>query len=341
MITARQIADYVSGQLIGEETIHITGVSSIGEAGPGDLAFIDNPKYASYLKDARASLVIIGNGCPCPDGKSVIVVDNPTLSFSKALELFMKPEKLFHPGIHQTACIHQNCTLGENVSIGPNVVIEEDVSVADDVSIGAGCYIGVETKIGQATKLYPGISVLARSVIGKNVVIHAGTVIGSDGFGFTKVNGKNAKLPQLGNVVIEDDVEIGANVTIDRARFGSTVIGQRTKIDNLVQIAHNVWIGADSIIVAQAGIAGSATLEKNVTIAGQVGVGGHLKIGESAIIMGQSGVSKDVPAGEKWFGYPARNAIEANKQQVFLKKIPELMKKIKMLEKEIHEIKKN
>ena len=341
MITAHQIAEHVSGNLIGNGTITIKGVCGITDAQKGDLSFIDNSKYVSYLKDTQASLVIVGKDCPVPEGKNVIVSENPSLAFSKALDFFMEPERIFTQGIHSMAFIHSGAKIGNNVSIGPFTVVEEGVSIADDVMIGSGCYLGVKSKIDKGTKIYPRVSVFARSCVGREVVIHSGTVIGSDGFGYVKVEEKYHKIPQLGNVIIKDNVEIGANVTIDRARFGSTIIEKDVKIDNLVQIAHNVKICEGAIIVAQVGISGSSQVGKHAILAGQVGIAGHLSIGDNAVVMAQSGVSKNVPAGEKWFGYPARNVMETNKQLVNIKKIPQLLKEIKMLEKELNKLKKN
>ncbi|MFC1668321.1 UDP-3-O-(3-hydroxymyristoyl)glucosamine N-acyltransferase [Chlamydiota bacterium] len=338
MITSQQIARYISGTLVGDTALEITGIGDIINAKSGDLSFVDNKKYVTYLKTTQAALVIIGKNCPVPDEKTVVIVENPSLSFSKALELFIKPEKVFCPGIHETAVIHPRCNVGKNVSIGPYTVIEEKVNIEDGVCIGSGVYLGVGAAVGKNTKLYPGVIVYGRSVIGAEVIIQSGTVIGSDGFGYITVNGIHKKLPQLGNVIIEDAVEIGANVTIDRARFGSTIIEKGVIIDNLVHIAHNVRVGKNSIVVAQVGISGSTSIGQGAILAGQVGIAGHLTIGERAIILAQSGISKNVPPGEKWFGSPARNVIETNRQIVSLKKVPELIKKIKNLEQKVHTV---
>jgi UDP-3-O-[3-hydroxymyristoyl] glucosamine N-acyltransferase len=228
--------------------------------------------------------------------------------------------------------------LGKDVAIGPYVVVEDNVSIGDKSIIYAGCFIGHHTRIGRDTFIYPHVSIRERISIGNRVIIHCGTVIGSDGFGFATIKGLHHKIPQIGTVQIGDDVEIGANVTIDRARFDKTVIGNGTKIDNLVQIAHNVIIGENSIIVAQAGISGSTTIGKGVTLAGQAGLVGHITIGDGAVVAAQAGVTKSVPPNVTVSGYPARQHDAAKKVNACVQNLPKLYAKVEELKKKIEEL---
>jgi UDP-3-O-[3-hydroxymyristoyl] glucosamine N-acyltransferase (EC 2.3.1.-) len=251
----------------------------------------------------------------------------------------ISPEDTKHPkGIHKTAIIAKSVKLGKGVAVGPFCVIEEGAQIGDRSVIYASCYIGYKTKIGKDCLIYPKISIRDKITIGDRVIIHGGTVIGSDGFGFATVKGLHHKIPQIGTVVIEDDVEIGANVTIDRARFDKTIIGRGTKIDNLVQIAHNVVVGENSIIVAQAGISGSTVIGNNVTLAGQAGLVGHITIGDGAIVAAQAGVTKSVPPNTMVSGYPAREHESARKVIACVQRLPELVETIRDLKKRIEEL---
>jgi UDP-3-O-[3-hydroxymyristoyl] glucosamine N-acyltransferase len=243
-------------------------------------------------------------------------------------------------GIHSTAILGKNVSLGKDAAIGPYVVIEDGVSIGDKTVIYSGCFIGQNSKIGSQTLIYPNVSIRERVSIGSRVIIHSGTVIGCDGFGFVTVEGKHHKIPQVGTVEIGDDVEIGANVTIDRARFDKTVIANGAKIDNLVQIAHNVCVGENSIIVAQVGISGSTTLGKNVILAGQVGVVGHINIGDNAVVMAQSGVNKSVPSGTMVWGYPAKPAETARRVNACVQNLPRLYNTVSELKKKIEGLEK-
>jgi UDP-3-O-[3-hydroxymyristoyl] glucosamine N-acyltransferase len=252
---------------------------------------------------------------------------------------FMAPSQIRHPkGIHPTVILGKDVSLGRDVAIGPYTVIEDNVSIAEATIIYSGCFVGHHTKIGKNTLIYANVSIRERISIGNRVIIHSGTVIGSDGFGFATIEGLHHKIPQIGTVEIDDDVEIGANVTIDRARFDKTVIGRGTKIDNLVQIAHNVVIGENSIVVAQVGISGSTTVGKNVVLAGQVGLVGHIAIGDNVVVMAQSGVSKSIPAGTMAWGYPAKPADVAKRVNACVQNLPRLYETIKELKKKIEEL---
>jgi UDP-3-O-[3-hydroxymyristoyl] glucosamine N-acyltransferase len=260
---------------------------------------------------------------------------NPYYASSKAIGLFHEPRKSYPEKIHSTSLLGEEVTIGKEVYIGPYVIIEDRVKLSDKVVILAGSFIGENTAIGENTLIYPRVTIRENVNIGKNVIIHSGTVIGSDGFGYAKEKGTYHKIPQVGKVVLEDDVEIGANVTIDRATLGETRIKKGTKIDNLVQIAHNVQIGENTIVVAQVGISGSTKVGKNVTLAGQVGLVGHIEIGDNVIVAAQSGVSKSLHPGKIYFGYPAREHSKARKIEAVVSLLPQYVEKIRELEKRI------
>lgn len=336
-ITLKEIAKAIGGELVGEPDTVITGISGIKEAKYGDITFLANPKYEPLLATTQASAVIASKGIKTAD-KPLVRCDNPSLAFAKAVNLFM-PQKIKHPqGIHPTALVSGKAKLGQGVSIGAYTIIEDNVAVGDASVIYGGCYIGYNTTIGKDCLIYSHVSIRERVEIGNRVIVHSGTVIGNDGFGFASVDGVQEKIPQIGTVVVEDDVEIGANVTIDRARFDKTIIGKGTKIDNLVQIAHNVIVGQDCIIVAQAGVSGSTVLGKGVILAGQAGLVGHISVGDKAIIGAQAGVTKSVPAHTMVSGYPAREHNEAKRVNACVQNLPALYKKIKDLEEKIKKL---
>lgn len=335
--TLREIAEFIDGKVVGDENIVITGVSGIKEASKGDITFLANPKYFPLVEKTAASAIITSADIQTPD-KSLIHTKNPSLDFARVISLFA-PNALMHPkGIHPSAILGNDVSLGQNVAIGPYAVVEDEVSIGDNSVIYAHSFIGHHTKIGRDAIIYAHVSIRERITIGNRVIIHSGTVIGSDGFGFATIEGLHHKIPQIGTVEIGDDVEIGANVTIDRARFDKTIIGSGTKIDNLVQIAHNVVIGENSIIVAQVGISGSTTIGKNVTLAGQVGVVGHINIGDNAIVMAQSGVSKSVPEGTIVWGYPAKRQDIAKRVNACVQNLPRLYKTVEEIKKKIEEL---
>jgi len=336
--TLSEIAKLIDGKVIGNGDTLITGVSGIKEAQEGDITFLANPKYSPLMDKTRAAAIITSTDAQkC--AKPVILTENPSLAFAKAISMFM-PDDAGHPpqGIDYTVVMGKNVTLGKDVAIGPYVVIGDNVFIGDNTIIYAGCFIGHNTKIGNQTLIYPHVSIREHISIGNRVIIHAGTVIGSDGFGFVTIKGSHHKIPQVGTVEIADDVEIGANVTIDRARFDKTVIGRGTKIDNLVQIAHNVVIGENSLIVAQVGVAGSVVIGNNVTLAGQAGLVGHITIGDNAIVTGQSGVAKSVPADTMVSGYPARPFMTTQRVNASLQNLPKLFDLVRELKKKVEEL---
>lgn len=291
-----------------------------------------NPKYLSLMDGTGASAIITSRDVSSAP-KPIIRTDNPSLAFAKVVSLFAKIELNCPKGIHPSALIGKDVKLGKNVAIQAYCIIEDGVEIGDGTLLYAGVYLGQHTKVGKDCIIYPHVSIRERIAIGNGVVIHNGTVIGSDGFGFAKVKGMHHKIPQIGTVVIEDNVEIGANVTIDRARFDKTIIGRGTKIDNLVQIAHNVVIGENSIVVAQTGISGSTVVGKNVTLAGQAGLVGHITVGDNAVVGAQAGVTKSVPANTFVSGYPAKPHKLAKRINACIQKLPELFKKVSQLEK--------
>ncbi|PIQ89821.1 MAG: UDP-3-O-(3-hydroxymyristoyl)glucosamine N-acyltransferase [Candidatus Omnitrophica bacterium CG11_big_fil_rev_8_21_14_0_20_42_13] len=335
--TLSEIAKIIDGEVVGDGSIVITGLCGIKEANPGDLTFVANSRYLPLIKHTQASAVITSKDIESAS-KPIIKTENPSWAFAKMVS-FLSPNHALHPaGIHPTAILGKNVKLGKNVAIGPYTVVEDEVSISDDTTIYASCYVGHHCVIGACVLVYPNVSIRERVVIGKNVIIHSGSVIGSDGFGFATVRGIHEKIPQIGTVLIEDNVEIGANVTIDRARFDKTIIGKGTKIDNLVQIAHNVVIGENSIVVSQAGISGSTTIGKGVILAGQAGIVGHITIGDGAVVAAQAGVTKSVPANTKVSGYPAKPHETAKRVNACLQRLPELHKTINLLKEKIKEL---
>ena len=334
--TLAEIAELIGGEVVGDRTLVITGVNGIHEAKEGELTFVSNSKYVPIAKETKASAIIISRDMSIP-GKTVILTDRPSIAFTEVISLFASAGQSNFKGIHASAVIADDALIGKNVSVGPNVIIEDGVSIGDGCVIYGGVFIGHKTAIGNNCIFYPNVVLMHRSIIGNNVIIHSGTVVGSDGFGYEQVDGKHKKIPQIGIVVIEDDVEIGANVTIDRARFDKTFIGRGTKIDNLVQVAHNVSIGEDCIIISQVGISGSVSIGKNAILAGQVGVVGHLTIGEGALITAQSAVMKSVPPFTKALGSPAR-AYADQKLPLYIKEIKELKKQVKELKEKIDSV---
>jgi UDP-3-O-[3-hydroxymyristoyl] glucosamine N-acyltransferase len=332
-----EIAKFLKGELVGDPDLEITGLAKIQSATKGDLTFLANPKYEKYLESTQASAVLINKSQPPPD-LNHIKVDDPYLSFLEILNLFYPAKDPDFNGVHSTAVVADTATIGKNVQIGPHVFIGDLVKIGDNSILYPNCVILDNVQIGKNCRFYPRVSVREGCQIGNRVIIHDGTVIGSDGFGFAPDGEKYKKIPQMGIVVIEDDVEIGANTTIDRATIGETIIKSGCKIDNLVQIAHNVEIDTNTVVAAQTGISGSTKVGKHVTIAGQVGTVGHIEIGDNAILAAKSGISKDVPPGEIWFGYPAMTIMKQKKIEASLRRLPEMSKKVNKLVKQLEQL---
>jgi UDP-3-O-[3-hydroxymyristoyl] glucosamine N-acyltransferase len=332
--TLQQLAETSGGELVGDASLQITGAASLVEATPGEISFFGNRKYIGVLRKTRASAVFVPADFAEAITPAQIRVSNPIKAFEQVVLKFAPRPIKFATGIHPTAVVDPSALLGERVSIQPYAVIEAGARVGDDTIIGAGSYIGHETVIGSGCLIYPRVTIRERSRIGSRVIIHSGAVIGADGFGFEMVDGRQEKIQQLGIVQIDEDVEIGANTTVDRARFGRTWIQQGVKIDNLVQIAHNVVIGKNSVIVAQTGISGSTRVGERVTMAGQVGIVGHVEIADGSVIAAQSGVSKSVPGGV-WFGYPAGPIDEIKQQIAWIRSLGKLFARVKEIEKKL------
>ncbi len=338
-ITVQELAALVGGQFASgaDAEVKITGAASIDEARAGDVTFFGNAKYLAALKKCRATAALVPADFAEDVPPIAIRCANPTLAFSEILARTAPPPIVFAPGVHPSAVVAADATIGEGASIQPHAVVEAGARIGARSVIGAGSYVGHEAVVGDDCQLAARVSIGARCVIGHRVVLHSGVVIGSDGFGFELKDGRHVKIPQTGIVQIDDDVEIGANTTIDRARFGRTWIGEGTKIDNLVQIAHNVQIGRHCILCAQVGISGSTRLGDYVVLGGQVGTVGHIEIGSQSQVGAQSGVSKSVPPGQIWFGSPAMPIRDTKEQLARIALLPRLFDRVKALEQKARE----
>ena len=332
--TLQEIAKLCGGELHGDPATAIAGAASLSEAVPGEITFYADPRYLERLRKTRASAVVVPSDFSEKIAAAQIRVANPSKAFEKVVLKFAPKPIEFAPGVHHSAVVDSTARLGSGISIQPHAVIEANVVIGDQSVIGAGSYVGAESVIGESCMIYPNVTIRERTKIGARVMIHSGAVIGADGFGFEIVDGRYQKIPQIGIVQIDDDVEIGANTTVDRARFGRTWIQAGVKIDNLVQIAHNVIIGKNSIIAAQTGISGSTRIGDNVKMAGQVGVIGHLTIENDTIIAAQSGISKDLPGGA-WFGSPAVPLQDAKRQIALIHRLGKLFDRLKAIEKKL------
>lgn len=333
---ASEIAGIVGGVLEGDSDPTLTGIAPLDQARGDELSFLAHPRYATYLATSAAGAILVTRALESrvPAGVPRIVVDDVHRALAVLLPRFY-PEPPRAPGIHATAIIEEGVQLGRDAEVGPYVVVGagavvgERVRIGAHAVIGAGCRIGDDVVIHPHVTLYPGVEVGARSIL------HSGVRVGVDGFGYVWDGSRHVKVPQVGRCRIGEDVEIGANTTIDRGSVGATVIEDNVKIDNLVHIAHNVRVGTSSIIVAQVGIAGSTRIGRNVTLAGQAGIPGHLHIGDGATIAAQAGVFGDVPAGEVYSGYPARPHRESLRAQAALARLPKLMERVQRLEREV------
>lgn len=338
-----EIAEYVGAQIspeVAASTAPIIRGASLNDAQQGDIVFYDNPRYLRSLRETKASAALV----PLDFAESVstilLRVANPSAAFTAILEKLSPPAAPYAAGIHSTAVIGTDVEIHPTASIQPQAVIEDGVRIGAGAVIGALSFIGRNSRIGDDSYIYPNVVIREDTLIGSRVIIHSGTVIGADGFGFKLVNGKHQKIPQMGHVQIDDDVEIGACTTIDRARFGRTWIQTGAKIDNLVQIAHNVVVGPHCLIVAQTGISGSSRLGRYVTLAGQVGVVGHIEIGDEVVVAAKSGVSKDTPARQQlmgMFGVPMK---EARELVAHYHRLPKTVAKLKAVEAELAELRK-
>ncbi len=339
-ITLQKLAELVDGELVsGSADSVITGLNSIAEAGPGDATFMGNIKYLPALKTTRAAAALVPldlEGIEAPPGLALIRVSNPTMAFSSVIRWFGPPSADFDPGVHPTAVVASRAVFDpQKVSIGAHAVIGEDVVIGDGTIIQAGVFIGRGARLGTDCVIHANVAIKDHCILGSRVIIHSCSAIGTDGFGYEMIKGRHQKVDQVGIVQIDDDVEIGSCSTVDRARFGRTWIGEGTKIDNLVQIGHNVVIGKHCMIVSQVGIAGSCRLGDYVTLAGQVGVVGHLEIGEHVVVLAKSVVTKSLPLAGAYVGYPAKPLVEGRKLMALPARIPDLLDRVRELERRL------
>lgn len=334
-MTAGELALFVEGRLEGPADRVIVGVASLRDATMEQVAFLEHPKYTSLLASSRAGVVLVGETASVPVGRAVIRVAQPSIAFGKIVEKMSPPPVRFHPGIHPKAHVDSTAKVDVTASVQPFAVIDAGAVVGARTVIGAGSYIGQEVRLGEDCLLYSHVTIRERCLVGNRVIVHVGAVIGSDGFGYEFTDNRYEKIPQVGIVQLEDDVEIGANATLDRGRFGVTLIQKGVKIDNLVQIAHNVVVGDHTAIAAQAGISGSTRIGKYVRVAGQVGTVGHITIGDGAILGAQSGVNHDVSPGKFVFGYPAQEHKEAMRMHGNILRLPQLLERVRKLEARI------
>ncbi|MEY3835604.1 MAG: UDP-3-O-(3-hydroxymyristoyl)glucosamine N-acyltransferase [Bacteroidota bacterium] len=336
--TAEQIAGMLEGTVEGNSSAEVSGLSKIEEGKAGTLTFLANPKYISHIYSTGASIAIVSNDFvaenPLPETLTLIRVADAYGSFAKLLEAYSQFKRP-RPGIHPSAVIDSSAVIGENVHIGAGVVIEPGANIGNNAVVMAQSFVGEHVKIGSFTTVHPGVKIYSDCVIGANCTLHAGVIIGADGFGFApQADNRYAKVPQIGNVVVEDRVEIGANTAIDRATLGSTIIREGVKLDNLIQIAHNVEIGKNTVIAALTGIAGSTKIGENCMIGGQVGIAGHLTIANGVKIAAQTGISASVLKENVVLqGTPAVDTMDFKKSYIIHRRLPQLLERIERLEK--------
>jgi len=333
ILTTAEVAAHLQGEVQGDPAASLTGFAPADRAQAGDLTFAENEAFFLQAEQSAAT-AIIADARFSSTSKIVIRVKNPRVAFAKALGLFF-PEPLFAAGIHPSAAVAASAQIDPSAHIGPHCTIGERVRIGAKVILQSGNFVGDDSILGEETRLFPNVTLYPRTEVGRRVRIHAGTVIGSDGYGYVLDGAFHRKVPQIGQVIIGDDVEIGANVTVDRGALGATRIGRGTKIDNLVQIAHNVVIGEHCLLISQVGIAGSAKLGNYVILAGQAGVAGHLTIGNQVTVAAQAGVMHSIPDGQKWLGAPAQPDRQMKRQMIAITQLPELIRRVAELEKKL------
>ncbi|CDE85576.1 uDP-3-O-acylglucosamine N-acyltransferase [Coraliomargarita sp. CAG:312] len=322
-------------EIQGDASVELSAISSLEKAKPGDLSFLGNKKYSPEVPKTKASAILLPRSYKgeVPEGATIVRVDDPSMELAKLCAIIEK--QLWpapKPSVHPTASVDESAKIGKGVFIGANVIVCEGAEIGDGVVLQGNNYVGRFAKIGENSFIMPNAVIMDYCELGKRVKLQPGCVIGSDGYGYVPVNGQHVKVPQVGKVVLEDDVEVGANTTIDRARFDKTLVGAGTKIDNLVQVAHNVEIGKCALLVSQVGISGSTHIGNYVVLGGQTGVAGHLKIGDGAMIGGQSGVNGDIPPKSYMRGTPPRPYMRAHKIEIFIGHLPELYDRVKDIE---------
>ncbi len=331
-ITLSELAEQVGGKVEGNGSVIIIGVAPIEKAVAGQISFIANNRYKIHIETTKASALILdpetdANNIPC------IRIKNPYLAFAKVIDIFYPKERTVEAGVDASSVIHESASIDSTVGIGPLCHVSKNAKIGNDSELISSVYVGRDVVIGDNCLFYPGVNILDGTKIGNNVIIHSSTVIGSDGFGYAESETGLKKIKQVGWVEIDDNVEIGSNVSVDRGALGPTRIGKGTKIDNLVQVAHNVEIGQHTIIVSQVGISGSTKIGNGVILAGQVGMVGHIELGDGVKVGAQSGLNKSVPAGKTVFGSPARDKMTAMRIEAALTRLPDLLKEFRILKK--------
>ncbi len=336
-ITAGELARLVGGELCGDDARVIRGVATLEDAGPDDLSWVGEARHLTRLAGSAAGVVLVPVGGAVSTERTVIRVADPNLALCTALAALAPPQPTVPPGVDPRSCVADSAVV-EGACVGPYVFVGPGAVVGAGTQLHPGVYVGAHSRIGRDCVLWPNVVLREYTTLGDRVVLHANVTIGADGFGYLQRNGRHVKIPQIGRVVIEDDVEIGANSCVDRARSGVTRVGRGTKIDNLVQIGHNVRIGEHCIIVAQCGISGSTTLGDHVVLAGQVGLIDHLKIGNRVVVAAKSGVARDIPDGQVWRGIPAVENSEYGRQAVGVRRLPEIMQQLRALTKRVEQL---
>lgn len=330
-----ELAHILGVRLEGDGSIEISKLNEIQVAASNEISFLSNPKYIKHIKTTQAAALIVSEDMEL-DFPNLLRSSNPKQTMQKALQLLNYKERVHKPGVHPTAVIDPEISVPESAEIDSGVVIAKDVKLGENVVLESNVVIGAGCRIGDHSHLYPNVVLYSDSIIGKHCIIHSGTVIGSDGFGFSVESGEIEKIPQTGNVILGNHVEIGANCAIDRGSIGSTSIGDGTKLDNLIHLAHNVRVGKNCFLTAQIGIAGSTELGDRVQMGGQGGIIGHLKVGNDVSIASRGGVTRDIPDGMMVSGFPARLHRDELKMEAFIKRLPELYKAVKTLEKQVN-----
>ncbi len=332
--TTADIAKHVAGEVLGDGAVPLAGFAPAETARAGDLTFAENEAWFERAEQSAASAILVPSHFTSVR-KILIRVANPRVAFAKVLPLFF-PERKLAPGIHPSAVVAASAEVDATAHVGPLCVVDERAKIGPRCVLEAGDYVGADCRLGEDTHLFPNVTLYAGTQAGRRVRIHAGTVVGADGFGYVFDQGRHLKVPQIGVVILGDDVEIGANTCIDRGALGPTVIGLGTKIDNLVQIAHNVAFGEHCIVCGQVGISGSTKVGNHTTLAGQVGLAGHLQIGSQVTVAAQSGVMHDIPDGQKWLGAPAQPDRQMKRVFIALQRLPELLRRVSELEKRLN-----
>lgn len=328
--TVGELAEFLGGEVRGDPSAAIRGAAAVEEAGPGDVTFAVDGRFFGRAEACEAVAVIVPQGVESTR-KTLVVVENPRFAFAKALHLFAPPPPRPAPGVHPTAVVAADAALGRDTAVGAHCVVEAGAALGDGAVLHPGAYVGAGCRVGAHTEVGPRAVLCHGTEVGASCIIGPGTVIGSDGFGFVENAGVHYKIPQVGRVVVEDDVEVGALCAIDRAVTGETRIGTGTKMDNLIHIGHNVRVGRRCLLVAQVGISGSVTIGDHVTLAGQTGVNGHITIGDRTVVAAKSGVTKSIPPGQFVSGFPARPHLEEKKIKVSLGRLPEMVRRVSHL----------